>query len=100
MMRTPWAPSRRDFLKVAGITAAQMNVSWSSALAQEKPASVSANVKGGKRAPNILLIVNDQERYFEKLPSKYRLPGKERLLELGLSIFKIFFNFFNMLSTC
>ena len=37
----------------------------------------------GKRAPNILLIVNDQERYFDKLPPKYHLPGKQRLLDLG-----------------
>ena len=29
------------------------------------------------------LIVNDQERYNDRLPPNYRLPGKERLLELG-----------------
>ena len=80
---TPWAPSRRDFLIATGVTAAQMNVLLSSALAEENPAPGLAKAKGGKRAPNILLIVNDQERYFDKLPPKYNLPGKERLLELG-----------------
>ncbi|MDF1746081.1 MAG: sulfatase-like hydrolase/transferase, partial [Gimesia sp.] len=83
MDRTPWAPSRRDFLKAAGLTAAQMNGLLSSALAQEKSASDSSISEGSKRAPNILLIVNDQERYFDKLPLKYPLPGRERLLELG-----------------
>ncbi len=38
---------------------------------------------GETRAPNILLIVNDQERYFDRLPGNFRLPGKERLLQLG-----------------
>ena len=83
MAETAWAPSRRDFLKAAGLTAAQMNLLWSSALAKETPARGSAKSSRGKRAPNILLIVNDQERYFNKLPPKYQLPGKERLLELG-----------------
>ena len=83
MAKTPWAPSRRDFLKAAGLTAAQMNMLLPSALAQEKPARVPAKTTTGKRAPNILLIVNDQERYFDRLPPRYRLPGKERLLELG-----------------
>ena len=79
----PWAPSRRDFLKSAGVTAAQMNMMWSSVLAQETPVSGPERSRRGQRAPNILLIVNDQERYFDKLPPKYNLPGKERLLELG-----------------
>ncbi|MGY8996359.1 MAG: sulfatase-like hydrolase/transferase [Alphaproteobacteria bacterium] len=38
---------------------------------------------GGTSAPNILFIANDQERYFDQLPSNFRLPGKERLLQLG-----------------
>ncbi len=82
MTDTPYAPSRRDFLKATGLTAAQMNLLWSSALAREQPPTALSN-PGGKRAPNILLIVNDQERYFQKLPEKFRLPGKEWLLERG-----------------
>jgi hypothetical protein len=83
MAETPWAPSRRDFLKAAGLTVAQMNLLWSYALAEETPAKVPVKAKDGKSAPNILLIVNDQERYLDKLPPKYRLPGRERLQELG-----------------
>ena len=83
MSDTPWAPSRRDFLKATGLTAAQMNVLWSTAVAQEAPASISGTTQSGKPAPNILLILNDQERYVDKLPPGYKLPGKERLLELG-----------------
>lgn len=81
----PWAPSRRDFLAASGLTLAQMNLVWSSALAQETSASTAAAPTNGKRAPNILFILTDQERYFDRLPPNYRLPGKERLLELGTS---------------
>jgi arylsulfatase len=87
----PWAPTRRDFFKAAGLTIVQMNLLWtsggslfpSSALAQETPAKPPTKLPGSRRAPNILLILNDQERYFDRLPPKYHLPGKERLQELG-----------------
>ena len=78
-----WTPSRRDFLTAAGLTIAEMNLVWSSAMAQQTQATAPARLKGSKRTPNILLIVNDQERYFDRLPPTYRLPAKERLLELG-----------------
>jgi arylsulfatase A-like enzyme len=86
-----WAPTRRDFFKAAGLTIVQMNLLLSSgmnlfpssALAQETQAKPHTKLRGRRRAPNILLILNDQERYFDKLPPKYRLPGKERLQELG-----------------
>jgi len=35
------------------------------------------------RAPNILLILTDQDRQFSKLPPGYSLPGRERLQERG-----------------
>ena len=76
-------PSRRDFLKATGLTTAQMNLLWSSVLAHEPPATAPAKTTFGRRAPNILLIVNDQERYLDKLPRGYSLPGKELLLEWG-----------------
>ena len=81
----PWTPSRRDFLAAAGLTMAQMNFIWSSAVAQETSASGAAKSSNGRRPPNILFIATDQERYFDRLPPNYRLPGKERLLELGTS---------------
>ena len=42
--------SRRDFLKAAGLTATQMNLLWSSVLAQEGPAWGPAKTKDGRRA--------------------------------------------------
>jgi len=64
---------------------AELNLLWSSAIAQENPARGAARSSNGKSPPNILLVVNDQERYFDRLPPNYRLPGRERLLELGTS---------------
>lgn len=81
--KRPWAPTRRDFLAATGLTIAELNSVWSSALAQETSGPQSAPSIGGSRAPNILLIMTDQERFFDHLPSDYRLPGKERLLQLG-----------------
>jgi len=81
----PWSPTRRDFLAATGLTMAQMNFLWSSALAQGPSTRPAAASTVGKRAPNILFILTDQERYFDRLPPNYRLPGKERLLELGTS---------------
>jgi len=78
----PWAPTRRDFLAAAGLSALQLDRMWSSATAAAPSAATKA---GDKRPLNILLIVNDQERYFDKLPSGYSLPGRERLEELGTS---------------
>ena len=81
----PWTPTRRDFLAATGLTMAQMNFIWSSAVAQETSASGAVKSTNGTPAPNILFILTDQERYFDGLPPNYRLPGKERLLELGTS---------------
>ena len=64
---------------------AQMNFLSSSALAQEASKSSATGNGTGKRSPNILFILTDQERYFERLPPGYRLPGRERLMELGTS---------------
>ena len=76
-----WAPTRRDFLKAAGLTALQLELMWTSASAA---AALAPTAKPkAKRGPNILLIVTDQERYLDKLPPKYSLPGSERLQELG-----------------
>ncbi len=78
----PWAPTRRDFLKAAGLSALQLNVIWSSASAAT---AVTPTTSNGKRRPNILLIVTDQERYLDKLPPGYVLPGREWFEELGTS---------------
>ena len=76
----PWAPTRRDFLSAAGLTALQAEMMWSSAMAATPLPTSSATAKGGY---NILLFVNDQERYQAKLPPGLALPGHERFAELG-----------------
>ncbi len=82
LQNLPWAPTRRDFLKAVGLTALHLELMWTSATA----AALAAPEKSKrKRGPNILLIVNDQERYIDKLPPKYSLPGRERLEQLGTS---------------
>ncbi len=76
----PWAPTRRDFLQAAGLSALSLDMIWASATAAPAPTNSTAN-----RRPNILLILVDQERYLNKLPPGYSLPGRERLEELGTS---------------
>ncbi len=75
-LNLPWAPTRRDFLKAAGLSALSLNAIWASATAAPTKST-------GKRRPNILLIVTDQERYLDELPPGYALPGHERLEALG-----------------
>ncbi len=77
-LNLPWAPTRRDFLKAAGLTALSLDMIWATATAATAPTKSTA-----KRRPNILLIVTDQESYLDKLPPGYTLPGRERLVELG-----------------
>jgi arylsulfatase A-like enzyme len=37
------------------------------------------------RAPNIIFILTDQERYLPALPTGYELPGRQRLQDLGVT---------------
>jgi arylsulfatase A-like enzyme len=77
-----WAPTRRDFLKVAGLTALQLELMYTSATATTLASTTKSKPKG-MSGPNILLIVTDQERYLDKLPPGYSLPGHEQLVKLG-----------------
>ena len=70
----PWAPTRRDFLKAVGLSAMQLNLMWSSSVSAASKMPAKSKSKHG---PNILLIVTDQERYQEKLPTGYSLPGRD-----------------------
>ena len=79
----PWSPSKGDFLAAAGVTAADLEMARFFPIQHDKPAWGAAKSSNGNRAPNILLILNDQETYLDRLPPNYRLPGKERLSELG-----------------
>ncbi len=83
----PWAPSRRDFLLAAGISAAELNTVWATATAAPAPLAPRFRQQLGaqQRPYNILLIVNDQEHYVDRLPPGYSLPGRERMEELGTS---------------
>jgi arylsulfatase A-like enzyme len=79
--------SRRQFITSAGVAAVGSSVVGSlvsnsvSAAPKKKKAPVAS---GGPY--NILMIVTDQERYFNPgdLPAGYRLPGRERLAERGV----------------
>ena len=78
----PWAPTRRDFLRAAGLSALYLEFMWSAAAAA---APVAPARSRGKRGHNILLIVTDQERHLDRPPPGNSLPGRERLEELGTS---------------
>lgn len=70
--------SRRSFLQgsVAATLATGMALDGQGAGAADAPA-------GGRGPYNILLIVSDQERYFEKWP--FPVPGRERLTAMGVT---------------
>ena len=37
------------------------------------------------RQPNILFILVDQERYFEEYPKELEIPGRRRLMDMGVT---------------
>lgn len=85
------SPSRRDFLRMAGVglgaAALGLGAADLAAVSQASPLSPSAAGPSGATGPyNILFILVDQERYFRsgELPSGYRLPGHERLAQRGI----------------
>jgi len=81
--------SRRQFIKSSGLAALGTSVPGGLAASQSIQAEGrkpnSQTVGGGPY--NILMIVTDQERYMARkdLPSGYRLPGHERLVERGVT---------------
>ena len=89
--------TRRDFLQqTAGIAAVALGLGTESARGQATGSSSRSTVAVGD-APsaaaradgpyNILFILTDQERYFERgeLPSNYALPAHERLRSRGVT---------------
>lgn len=79
--------SRRDFLALSSTLAAATALGFpSQALA--RPGKEEKNKKkpaGQPRTnpPNILFVFTDQERFFDKIPSAFPLPGHKRLAEKG-----------------
>lgn len=81
------APSRRDFLRTAGLGALALGAG----IGADAPGSAQAAgpaAAGSQAGPyNILFILTDQERYFRpgELPAGYRLAAHERLMQRGVS---------------
>jgi len=82
------APARRHFLMGMGAVAA---VGAAGGIADRRqrprsvpkpPAALDLSARGGRR-PNVLLIVSDQERHWQDLPSGLGLRAHEMLLEKG-----------------
>lgn len=92
----PGSQARRNFLKVAGAAAATAGMSVDSALAAQThlPAAAGAGAvpafHGATHAPdaapigyNILFILTDQERHFDRWP--FPVPGRESLRRDGIT---------------
>lgn len=78
--------SRRGFLSMAGglaATAAADMGGLSEAIAA--PATKKSPRANKGKAPNILFVFTDQERYLSELPLGYRLPGHDRLKQKGVT---------------
>lgn len=87
MTQPPAAPqdvSRRRFLTQAGVALAAPLLG--SALAAPSPANAVARRSArSQRRPNILFVFTDQERYLDRLPEGFELPGHARLAARGVS---------------
>ena len=80
--------SRRNFLKTASLAALGATAANSLGSIGTVQAATKAVIKNDQGGPyNILMIVTDQEQHLraEDLPPGYRLPGHERLKELGVT---------------
>jgi arylsulfatase len=83
--------SRRDFLRVAGASAAALGLgavdaSGNAAAAATEGMRAAPQGGSGHKGPyNILFILTDQERFFRpgELPIGYSLPAHERLMKRG-----------------
>lgn len=90
--RTASSISRRDFLRVAGMSAMAVGLGMNEAGGVQMPASGSLVQPAGSGGPqnlpyNILFILTDQERYFQpgELPVGFSLPAHERLMSRGIT---------------
>jgi arylsulfatase len=75
--------NRRDLLAAAGAAGAASLLGTQAASAAGAPAPKPRGPR--KRAPNILLVVNDQERSFADMPSRLPLPGHDWVRARGVS---------------
>ena len=81
-------PSRRKFIKTAGLAALGTTVAGSLGPVGSVQAATKAVIKNDQGGPyNILMIDTDQEQHLkaEDLPAGYRLPGHDRLKKLGVT---------------
>ena len=80
--------SRRKFIKTASLAALGTTVASNLGHIESVEAATKAVIKNDQGGPySILMIVTDQEQHLkaQDLPPGYRLPGHERLKELGVT---------------
>ncbi|MBA7479298.1 hypothetical protein ES707_14732 [subsurface metagenome] len=83
--------SRREFIRTAGAVgaAAYLGSQLGGCDASRSAATASARTLSGRPPPggpyNILFILTDQERYFDRYPRGMSLPGRERLMRDGVT---------------
>ena len=81
--------SRREFMTTTGLTTLALGTGALAGLSATSTANAqSTGPAGGSGGPyNILFILTDQERYFDRaiLPANYSLPGRERLANEGVT---------------
>jgi len=77
--------SRREFLALAGSAAAAPMINLMPGnVAEAATPQARSGLPAGKK-PNILFVFTDQERYLERLPRGFHLPGHERLMRRGVT---------------
>lgn len=76
--------SRRHFINTAGAMVAAPLMAGALA-SRESSAAVQRSSRVSGRAPNILFVFTDQERYFRTLPAGLSLPGHDWLKKRGVS---------------
>ncbi len=102
MKKKPLHPSRRDFIKLAGVglAASALPVSANTASAQElknttnTPKGLPEKIAG--KGYNVVLIVTDQERHFKDYPESAELMTRAKMRSQGVS----FENHYNCSNMC
>ncbi len=77
--------SRRDMVKAIGLGAVSLAAGCALPGVRQAAATGAVTADGPKQPPNILFILTDQEQHFDRYPSGFRLPGRERLMRDGVT---------------
>lgn len=75
--------TRREFFALSSALAA--TTAWGTPSQKQASASTRSTKRPSTSRPNILFVFTDQERYFNKRPSAFPMPGHSRLSRTGTS---------------